>query len=746
MAFRAGCLFLILVSFCSFANPNRISEIQDRIRSKTCEFFLEGNRPMPALGNEPKVPSFLSVMGDAISFSSLESFRTYRAALASKRKFANTNKQYRRYRKNFESQLNRIHYEREIIFDIFNSEPMDSTLVGVVQELRTKGDYLLSSASTIEQLTKIETYLRQEATLILEISKKLKQARSKAQDILLNLQRTAAQTPLSDQVDNIVKTNMNLIWEVAHSEDEIFSFVSEAEEQIQPLLNLHYAQEVIRKSVELRFDLDEKNNSVAILNALINLNLPSAPELDVEKTAGKMETQPSLKTFVYSELQLLRRLLKKAEDTSGEARSILREGALTRYQNTVQSLAKLDQKGDVVGVLQSLRKSILILSHPFIFQGLIRSKALKTTTLLEREKIVRDALAIDEIKVMILNAALDLTTSLPMPIRPEEPSRTPPSQPQKPQWRINNEWYAYQVNSRIADYKAQWAVFKKRWEDYEKEFENYRDVEIPKYRQKIADLKSAFERRNKARLSYLVYLSHRQPEVFASISVSEAIRHQSEQAAVNRLNKPEGARLNERFRSLASTTSRWSAIRSSGPDLSGWMLYYYTQNPMWLFSRDLAIWTLVGSDSSFSVAQPQLGQLLGIDKAPELSEQTLSDINSTQQALLDLEPFRVPPNTPSYPENYYSKAVAAFELADEMRAGNNDIPNLPDQSLSELSSLEEPTLAMPEIQIPEFPNLDLWDKTPDLQIPDIQLHDVAMDASSISNDFVGPDSDVSGEN
>ena len=631
--------------------------------------------------------------------------------------------------------------------DGYKTPELEQIIGPLKLELYTKGLDLINLASSVEQLNRIETFLSDQLDKANKLGARIIDKRKAASKSVRRIAQVFLRDEFKTKVEGIVAAALEKI-KVSKSEDEMDSLVEEAQKEAQALIEQFTENERIRHENELRFDIDEKGNSIQILEKFLKLDQNQQQNIDRHVIASKMETNNRIKIFVYTELQLIRRLLKKADQLGdADVAKRVRAGALKRLENDKNVLiAQASTEEHLVSILSSIRQSVNVLNHTSVFKGMLKEKDLKRVNLLEREQLVTDALHSIEVRAMVLNAAFDLTMSLPPLQAPTQPSRTPPTAPHVPR-RVSSRSQANRIKAEVASYRRKVNDFKASWEKYKKDAKKFKEVTVPNYRQKVADLRAAHGRRIQARQSYLAYLSIRYPDRFTNASIPQTFKTKMSQVVHRRI-QVVGSQ-NPRIVQMQTTArERSQSSISSGfhDDFFSWYMMFYTGNPMWLFNHPAAFAMLIFDQVHFDLSRHnQQDNFLGLDTPQSLPQdlrQSYDELNnefpapaSTPADMLIAPMNNNTPNVDNLGQGVDN--IEAPVLAPELQGVNTEVPTMPDVNVPDVQvpEVQVPDVQIPDVQIPDIqiPDVQIPDiQIPDVQIPDVSIPDVKIDVPDFS--------------
>ncbi len=571
MLTRTCILFILVFNVNVFAGTEDLKTLTEKIEKSSCEQFLTIAPPSEP-GPAPKIPSGWATLGQILMFN-LSAYTERANAIHADKQHQQKSIEYAQYitalnaRKKSALEQWSQKFSSELQTDV-------SAFVALASQLREKGTELINNATTDHQLHQIELFLDRQYKSLNVLIYDVYNSRKLAEAVFGNFQKQMRNSPQFAQVNSKIKASLKEVY-AATSLDAISAVVTETESELLPLLQTHIENERLRPEKELRFDTRDTEKASAILEAFLSLNKNSSVSFDKNAIVTFLELNDEAREFLYYELQTARRLLKTADRISSTDDSQqVRAGATLRIENDLQALNRAsttDKK--YVSTIKLVRKNLLTLRHQSIFQGVEGAEDLKRTNVVDREALVRDALALPELQVMIQTAALDLLQSLAPPTLPVEPSRMPPQLPNIPR-KARSRTHANQLKAQIAKYKKDVEQFKKSWEDYKQAVPLYRDKLVPEYRKRAEGLKTALISRHLARQSYISFLSMHYPHLFSNSATAEKIRLKT----VNLFSRKEA----DMAREEAKKRDYYSSY-------SDWLTYQYMMNPIWMINRDIAI-------------------------------------------------------------------------------------------------------------------------------------------------------------
>ena len=524
----------------------------------------------------------------------------------------------------------------------------------------------------------------------------------------------------------------------------------EAEERQQRL-----AAEKKRRAQERRFDLDAKGNSNEILTAGIEVysKIISVPDIAKIQIAQAMELSPELKKFVYRSMQVARielALIKKSEadDKSPglEMRKLRTESAREGLKLRVGTDLKLILEAvatknlDKLKISENTRLAIRHINRPDIFDGLVTkgSKLARKLNSEEREMILQDALKAPELAFSLRAAGGALPHLRPMPTLPKEPSREPklPARPEYSESRARTDAaYGQRKKREFAAYKTEAETvvsrWKQSWSDYKTAAERVK-IDLANYKQEVLIYHKAQLSRKAFRSQVLSYLSTKLPD---SVLIGGAQVRFISRVKAQRMDSQLSPGLRKRIADQSQL----------GPEFMDWYMMIYTQNPMWLINRDVALFQLLFSNlfnytdylRTSSLAEiPESGAgsapQIDIDELARLQNQSLG----LSAAVIEAKDNTVPidPNAEVSPDNLntdIARVEADIADADAIPATaetSPDLPNLPnlpdttstpDMNGSGTGGIDIPKIDIPDINIPDIviPEINI----PDVVIPEINI-------------------------
>lgn len=396
---------------------------------------------------------------------------------------------------------------------------------------------------------------------------------------------------------------------------ELKAFFDDISKQYEAKVSDLIAKENQRRLQELRYDLKIQGLGSEMLKdyqrvanelRLVEGFLPIEPIF--QKTLGDLLEDSRVKKFLYRELQFLRRF--KLESTP-ETREVLNLRA-ANTQIILSRLVKAKTSGspqmlsDALALVP-LRSSVGELSNARAFNKLIPKGSLSNIDYITREKILADAL----VNPLLRDVIVSSTVVLPqLPAKPVRPTFTE----QAPSAPYISPYVKGASRKAIRDeFKRNREEFKQRRERYKANVENYRLVQVPNYNEKVAQIREMKLRLISSRQAFVTYLAETNPGIFSGskndalsgTSVAQIVLQHSKAQVSKRMTRL-GSSYGNRINGLTSENQRLSnELRDSELDRQyynnyihsdsslNWMLMFYTGNPMWIISPDIARFQLV---------------------------------------------------------------------------------------------------------------------------------------------------------
>ena len=443
----------------------------------------------------------------------------------------------------------------------------------------------------------------------------------------------------------------------ASTPEAVQSIISAAREYLQNeearlrsvLSARRQAQELARRQRELRFDPRSPGNSETIVEAL-NLTLgqfgvhPPTPR----GLADAMERLPQLKLFVYRGLQLARRYRAINRDVgpteSARAHAYLQARLTTDFAVMERAISAGDLGG--LSLVEELRPRILRLSGRSFYEPQPSSGAQLQRRLdpLERETVLRNALAVPELAATILESEASLPS---LPREPRHPSRPPDMPAIGPRPRVDIErirrgdrQYWTQIRTEVAQFRVQVERAKgiaRRRAELAAEHEAYRDALAASSEQARA-YQSMRLARERARALYVQHLS----EAFPSLPISgRSSILETQRGIMARLNSARAE-----FLTLVRRQALASRHEAITPE---WMATFYATHPHWTFNRDAAfaaVLTMIWPPRPGSPVTPIAAHYL-VDLSAQLSRPAFDPI--TDEIMLLLNQMTSPSSRPRQP-------------------------------------------------------------------------------------------------
>lgn len=537
---RHFLLAFLLVCSTAVATPKSLEHLQSHLDEINCEQFLKGDLHIPAEPpTPPLVPGYLSTWGQVLT-GRLSALKERRELRRQAETIQSQIEDYEAFqRQNVEARRQALTTLNEIRISSLDPRFLDQSFTALAKLLLDKGKQLVKESRHPIQTADIMAFVEEKALALRKASDDLKLAKKTWKNQLKKQLDQSYGLRIQDQI----REDLDSAWDKLKEADDIQSaevLLKEVLDQARTRLMEFARTERQRRIREMRYPPESPASASLILSSLRTL----APEVSFEAFSDQIVRDPKLRGFLQLELQFVRRLSGTASQS---------ELVTKRLQNDLRAVGE-----NRVHSLVELRQALVRL----------QPLGLRRLSLSEREQVIKDALASQELTTSLLTSVQDLPTRIEVSPPPVEPSRRPPSKPFIPR-TFKSQSQHRQVQRDIENYNDEVRRFQKKWSDYKSQADDYRDHKIPAYHRQIEDLKLRYAQRARSQHAVRSYFAATQPQTLRDQEWARKLNQDLEIA------RTQAARLpNSRQQQTVSQYTSLPPSSSSSDEFLLWMIYY----------------------------------------------------------------------------------------------------------------------------------------------------------------------------